>query len=346
VDRSKAGSSPTSIGRLSDHNISSEYRKSGTSSIVSYRVGGKKTGTNSVGASKLRATESATPLSDRPTVDSNASGSPPNSRRGSQIMLSSVQTAHILVADGTNEAFAKKVKTKRSFRDIFTKRTDNKHVEKLPKISDPKLSLGANKNSIACRIRNSANFSKIHLPKLTDAKTPSPEIKVDAATMNANNADRQAALDSLEAGSSPPAPANLSHDTATIISRIVDRVNAMPEESPDRLRGLDIAEVCQILHLRELMQKELVLTGYIKQVVLKTIEHSKEAKVSAEKARMHARDAELYADRAHMGLERLLQLCEPGFDGETLQGIKHVVNSFIIPEKEGLFGAVLDVRST
>lgn len=346
VERSKASSSPTSIGRLSNRDISSEYSESGSPCSVSRRVGDTITGANSVGPSKLRETEGATPLGDRRTIEKDGCGYSQESRRGSTILLSSVKAPQNPTANDPKEAFANKVKTKRSFRGIFSKRFENKVVEKPTEVSEPKWSSGTTKSSLACRIRNSTNFSKVHLPKITDVKTPGPESKVDAATMTANDFDRQAALTSLKATSPTPAPANLSHETATIISKIVERVNAMPEDSPDRLRGLDIAEVCKTLHLREVVHKELLLTAHVKQVVLKTIEHSKEAKISAVKARMHARDAELYAERASLGLERLLQLCEPGFDAETLKGIKHVVKSFIIPERENLFTAVLDVRST
>nr|GFD56862.1 hypothetical protein [Tanacetum cinerariifolium] len=51
----------------------------------------------------------------------------------------------------------------------------------------------------------------------------------------------------------------------------------------------------------------------------------KEAKISAELARKHARDAELNVERAGLGLKRLEKLCEPGFDNETMQLVRHVI---------------------
>lgn len=49
--------------------------------------------------------------------------------------------------------------------------------------------------------------------------------------------------------------------------------------------------------------------------------------MSAELARKHARDAELNAERADIGLQRLKKLCESSFDDETMQAIKELITA-------------------
>ncbi len=47
----------------------------------------------------------------------------------------------------------------------------------------------------------------------------------------------------------------------------------------------------------------------------------------AERARQHARDAELSAERTCIALERLQKLCEPSFDEETMQAFKQLITT-------------------
>ncbi|KAJ4375555.1 hypothetical protein N0V86_007088 [Didymella sp. IMI 355093] len=76
----------------------------------------------------------------------------------------------------------------------------------------------------------------------------------------------------------------------------------MRKDSPDWLRGLEIAEA-----------------------VLHAAECSKKATLSAELARKHARDAELDAERAGIELQRLEKLCKPGFGDEMMQAIRQLI---------------------
>jgi hypothetical protein len=73
------------------------------------------------------------------------------------------------------------------------------------------------------------------------------------------------------------------------------------------------------------MLQELVLTVGIKQTLLNAVDAHKQARISAAKAKKHARDAELNAERAGVELERMQKLCEPDFDHETLQAIKNLM---------------------
>ncbi|KAJ4322642.1 hypothetical protein N0V94_002295 [Neodidymelliopsis sp. IMI 364377] len=116
---------------------------------------------------------------------------------------------------------------------------------------------------------------------------------------------RRTTLHALELG--PPkhhsnAPPASHRDIVTIVNNIIDRVTTMSEESPDRLRGLEIAEA-----------------------LLNTVEYSREARISAETAKKHASDAELNAERAGLEMQRLLELCESELDNETLQALKLLI---------------------
>jgi len=61
------------------------------------------------------------------------------------------------------------------------------------------------------------------------------------------------------------------------------------------------------------------------QAVLYAIDCSKQANLSAELARKHARDAELNAERVGIELQRLERLCKPSFDNETMQAVRQLI---------------------
>ena len=198
--------------------------------------------------------------------------------------------------------------------------------------------MASTRSSLAKRIRNSAALSKIHLPRMPESRleqksqnmleTKTIATETPALDCPTKDAECQATLLFLEASSSSLKQETLDrpcYNTATVINKIINRINSISSDSPDRLRGLEIAEVCSALHYHSLVLKELVLIVPIKQAVLHSIECYKEAKLSAEKAKKHARDAELNVERASMELIRLQRLCEPEFDGETLQAIKELV---------------------
>lgn len=122
--------------------------------------------------------------------------------------------------------------------------------------------------------------------------------------------------------------ARTTHSVPTnVITKIIDRIEKMPADSPDRLRGLEIAEVCKTLYLRELMHEELILTNSIKQAVLRCVDFSREAENSAEQARKHSQDAEMHANRAIEELFRLQKLCEPRMNEESLKTLKELLKS-------------------
>ena len=138
----------------------------------------------------------------------------------------------------------------------------------------------------------------------------------------------EAALSSLEAASTSPASeaSPAAHfDSATVITKIIDRVTTLSTDSSDRLRGLEIAEVCSTLRCHILVLKELILTFQLEQGVLHSVECYRDAKLSAEKAKKHARDAELNAQRAGVEIDRLQRLCETDFDTKTRETIQEMI---------------------
>jgi hypothetical protein len=224
-----------------------------------------------------------------------------------------------------NEAAAK-VKGKRSFRDFFHIRDrDGKRAEKDHKQAENKRSsLTITGNTLAKHFRHSANVSRPKLTLTSESKVqPPPKLEADRATPYAH--DMVGHEEKALSDSTPEAPAGTCSETAVIVTNIVNQVSSLPDSSPDRLRGLEIAEVCKTIHTRSFMLQELVLTVKIKQGLLNSVDAYKQARISATKAKRHAREAEINAERAGIELERLQKLCEPDFDHETVQAIKELV---------------------
>ncbi|KAF2128010.1 hypothetical protein P153DRAFT_397892 [Dothidotthia symphoricarpi CBS 119687] len=266
------------------------------------------------GPSNLRAQESSTPDIDSSSAQDPTPSSEANQSSQSILVSSSFTLDDSCIKDFPNDnreakdTTTKEIKAKRSFRDIFHKR-EIKPTEKLPKPAETKQPSMAG-STLARRFRNSTNFSKVTLPRVLESKaqrTHESDFKKDTNNIVTKDTERQAALSSLEATSSSlvtEIPPVIRYDTTTVINKIIDRVTSLPSDSPDRLRGLEIAEA-----------------------VLHAVECSKEVKLSAEKARKHARDAELNAGRVTVELERLHKLCKADFDGETLTTIKELIKS-------------------
>lgn len=222
---------------------------------------------------------------------------------------------------------ALKMKAKRSLRTIFHRRDPKPTLQPDMKREQKRSSVTG--SALARHIRGSANFSKVSLVRTSEAIAETePSATFSSKTIEGLGAahGRQTTLLPPE-----PTPAILTpqlepiaqHETSVVVHKILDRVTSLGEESPDRLRGLEIAEVSLALHILITLIK-LGLTRSITQAILHTVECFKEAELSAELARKHAREAELNADRAGLELKRLAKLCEPNFDWETMQLIKQL----------------------
>lgn len=90
----------------------------------------------------------------------------------------------------------------------------------------------------------------------------------------------------------------------TVIHNILDRINAMPADSRDRLRALEIA-----------------------QTVVHCVEMCQQAKIASQKAEQFAKEAELSANMAQINISKLQKLVEPDFDKDALGAIKQLVRS-------------------
>jgi hypothetical protein len=65
-------------------------------------------------------------------------------------------------------------------------------------------------------------------------------------------------------------------------------------------------------------------------------ENANASRISVEKARKHARDAELCAEKSRLALLHMLKLCEGLFDKETAESIRALASSI---SQEGVTGA-------
>ena len=219
-----------------------------------------------------------------------------------------------------------KVKSKRSLRDIFH-RKDNK--EKVPPLltESKRSSLTVAGSSLAKRIRHSTNFSKTNTQKDSQADNEHhPEPNADDAILSSTDIDKQSSTTHI------PTLNMVSEaysNAVSAVDSIVTGISALPESSPDRLRALEIAEVCEVLRHHVSVLKQLLLTMNKKQAVLNCLEAAKRARIAAAEAQKYAREAELHAQRANIELGRLQQLCESNFNSETVQAIKAAIRDNI-----------------
>ncbi|KAF3036364.1 hypothetical protein E8E11_002900 [Didymella keratinophila] len=202
-----------------------------------------------------------------------------------------------------------RLRAKCSFKNVFGRR-DPKATPQPVKDQNSKRSSVAS-SALAQRIRNPTNFSKVSLARPSTAEAEIKEdvvVCADSVEVLSTEQDRQAALAALEPtteivpdASAQPAPL-AQCETAAVIHNILDCVTSMKKDSPDCLRGLEIAEA-----------------------VLHAVDCSKQANLSAELARKHARDAELNAEHVGIELQRLERLCKPSFDNETMQAVRQLI---------------------
>jgi hypothetical protein len=163
--------------------------------------------------------------------------------------------------DRVKKVTPRKVKVKRSIQEIFRKR-DIKPDDSCVNRTVSKRSSNAG-STFAQRIKDSTAFSKNNPSRSLD---PASEAQQNIASERGEplEGDRNMALSALEAGSSstvPSPPVQGLTDTAKVINNIVDRVTSMEMSSPDRLRGVEIAEVCDKVCPLEF---ELALTRSLK----------------------------------------------------------------------------------
>ncbi|KAJ4358040.1 uncharacterized protein N0V89_002619 [Didymosphaeria variabile] len=234
----------------------------------------------------------------------------------------------------------KTVNPKRSFRNMFLPRDNREKTPPVPAVPKRSLLIGS---TIRGRFRSSANLAE-HDQKATDVTNRRAISREDRYPAHSQNDIVQVAtpptFTSKAAGTqhgnfqavlSPntisEAPAVTTSDAGPVINSILTQVSLLRDTSSDRLRGLEIAEVCTTLNHRVSMLKELVLTVQTKQALLASLDACKHAQIAATQARQHSRQAELYAQRSAVELGRLHRLCECGLDEETVQLIKGLLSN-------------------
>jgi hypothetical protein len=213
---------------------------------------------------------------------------------------------------------AAKIKAKRSFRNLFHKRDDKATLKSPRDNSSKRSSITMTGSTIAKRIRNSANFSKTTLYKEAapyHEHTQAHERVPKVPTLMPQTPGDACALPPGVATPKVEAPSATNLESSHIIGNIIDRVRALPQDSPDRLRGLEIAEVCQTLHNHCQVMIEISLMFSTK-AMLNAIETVKAAKIAAELTKKYARDTELHMHTAHLQVNRLVKLVESDFDGD------------------------------
>ncbi|CAN9368374.1 unnamed protein product [Alternaria alternata] len=230
----------------------------------------------------------------------------PSRRQPYTPMVSSSSPDDTTPENQNKEALATKVKAKRSILGLFNR---EKARVKTPETAVSKQGfMGATRSSLAKVMRDSKSLSKVHLPRKTASRS---EIRSDrtvnkrssqTGTFTAPNNGRV----SLVQEALPEKRKN----TTEMLHDMVDRIEAGPKDSPERLRHVQIAEVCEALRSRSLMLEELLLTVQIKQCIILAAEYTRNASISALEAKKSARDAELHADRAALEFARLNTLLD------------------------------------
>lgn len=162
--------------------------------------------------------------------------------------LYSVASKQIEAAEQAVEDRKFKIRAKRSFRNFFHRRGHTITSQPARKQDSKRSSIAG--SVLALRIRDSSNHSKVSMTKQTETTSQTHQNHV--VTLNhieppGKDANGQAALSALDpdrsVSISPPTGSIARCETATIVNKILDRVMSMNEASPDRLRGLEIAEV-------------------------------------------------------------------------------------------------------
>ncbi|KAL1795270.1 hypothetical protein ACET3X_007086 [Alternaria dauci] len=274
--------------------------------------------------SKPRVSDTARSISIDVPLGRGTPKSRPSRRQPYTPVVSSSSADDTTPEDRNEEALAKKVKAKRSIRGLFSR---EKARVKTPETAAPKQGfMGATRSSLAKVMRDSKSLSKIHLPRKTESRL---ELRSDH-TVNKRSSQTGMFTASNNGGASlvQEAVPEKQKSMTEMLHEMVDRIDAEPEDSPERLRHVQIAEVCETLRLRSLMLEELVLTVQIKQCMILAAEYSRNARISALEAKKSARDAELHADRAALELTRLNRLLDGAeIDARSMKFIKSLFTS-------------------
>jgi hypothetical protein len=244
----------------------------------------------------------------------------------------------------------KNVKTRRSIRNMILSRDTKEKIPPVPAVPPtPKRSSligsafgGRFKSTTNLRNQGATGQTPCRaVPRGQDSNTqsvlsPSTESNYEATSANlhaqrATEETTRRMIPKVQDGNaqSVPSPdvgshprANSTPDGVTTINNILDHMLLLPETRSDRLRSLEIAEVCTSLSHRTRTLEELVLTVQMKQALLASLDAYKHAQIAATQAEQSARQAELSAQRSAVEIGRLFQLCKEDLAEEAVQLIK------------------------
>ncbi|RYO13179.1 hypothetical protein AA0111_g12323 [Alternaria arborescens] len=232
----------------------------------------------------------------------------PSRRQPYTPMVSSSSPDDTTPENQNKEALATKVKAKRSILGLFNR---EKARVKTPETAVSKQGfMGATRSSLAKVMRDSKSLSKVHLPRKTASRS---EIRSDR-TVNKKSSQTGTftAPDNGRVSLVQEAVPEKQKNTTEMLHDMVDRIEAGPKDSPERLRHVQIAE-CIIL----------------------AAEYTRNASISALEAKKSARDAELHADRAALEFARLNTLLHGAeIDARSMKFIRSLFTNAAASEPE------------
>ncbi|KAI4613135.1 hypothetical protein J4E83_007546 [Alternaria metachromatica] len=232
------------------------------------------------------------------------------------------------------ETVTSRIKAKRSIRNLFNR---EKTSPKSPEAAASKQGfMSSTRSSLAKVLRDSKSLSKVHLPRKTE-----PKLETESDHVSNKRSFQPGMFSTFPSGRATPAeqpsPGRPSH-ADEMLHDIVDRIDAQPENSQERLRHVEIAEVSEALRintadealrLKTIAEEELVLTVRNKQCIISAADSSRKANISAMEARKSAVEAEFHADRVTSEFTRLRELLDSTpMDAESTRYIKSFLPKF------------------
>ncbi|KAF2119291.1 hypothetical protein BDV96DRAFT_642327 [Lophiotrema nucula] len=244
-----------------------------------------------------------------------------------------------------------KLRLKRSIRNLFPKR-DCKNANAAKPNETKRMSMTG--NALARRFRSSANASK---PSLPDEMAAKPEEKHAPKPANGANVDAghhaRSAIPKLKASASssedqsamrPEAsatrsaarPATMS-DAPELIDKLIQKADSFPEDSEERMRGIQIAQVRNSLYHHSLVMMQ-ILTWW-EQAIVNVIDMTQLAMIASEKAQKQARDAALCSEGVGMAVQSLVNALGMAgtLDDETTRDILELCHNagFTLDREDG-----------
>jgi len=232
------------------------------------------------------------------------------------------------------ETVTSRIKAKRSIRNLFNR---EKTSPKSPEAAVSKQGfMSSTRSSLAKVLRDSKSLSKVHLPRKTESK-----LETESDHVSNKKSFQPGMFSAFPSGRATPAEQPSSGRPShadEMLHDIVDRIDAQPENSQERLRHVEIAEVSEALRintvdealrLKTIAEEELVLTVRNKQCIISAADSSRKANISAMEARKSAVEAEYHADRVTSEFTRLRELLDTTpMDAESTRYIKSFLPKF------------------